>query len=188
MNEEKILKEISDIATSHGSFALSEMTDKKIRAISGKFETVDLTQKNNKEEYVAASKKIFSRLGCYFFFVCDQKTTVDLVKMCGSKKFLLNKPTPQVFSEIAAIVISAYLSAFEIVLKTPMISSDTELKTGTIFNNFKEALFSLKEPKAICFNVFLEEIEKRVYGKIYMVMDKNTYDILIDSCRKLLPK
>ncbi len=195
-DEMDILREVSSIASAHGSRALSEILHKKINLTLPNLKTThpkELFEKMSTERPVISVQcRILSGIPGSIILIFDEQSTFQLIDICYNRN---TKDKPEVFTEmgfsvikeIGNVVIGSYVGALSVFLKAPIIPSIPTLINGP----FQEIIRSVtnpygKEDYILLAEACFEEVERRIKGGLYFILTPQAMKQIQESCKKML--
>lgn len=195
-DEMDILREVGSIAAGHGSIALSEILGRTIKLDFPSMDIVPtdvlLGKITTDQIVVSVACNILSGLKGEILFVLEEKSAFKLVDMCyrasGSEKgSLFTEMGLSVIKEVGNVIISSYVGAMSLILKTIVIPSIPTLVSGSIQQALNMAMAPYSQEQYIMFTeaVFSEPTE-RISGSFYLVLNGDAMQFIQTSCKKLL--
>ncbi|HQJ14859.1 MAG TPA: chemotaxis protein CheC [Candidatus Omnitrophota bacterium] len=196
-DEMDILREVSSIAAGHGSIALSEMMGRKLDLDLPSLEMVPAASVTNKIQadliVLSVACNILSGIKGEIIFVLDEKSAFKLIDLCyrarpeDKKSGLFTEMGLSLIKEVGNIIISSYVGALSMILKTVVIPSTPTLVSGSLQQVLSMAVspFSSSSMILLVEAVFIEPQEK-ITGKFYLVLNAETIQTIQDSCKKIL--
>jgi len=196
MNDEMgILKEVGSIASGQGSIALSELMGRRINLVVPNLEVVESGQvlkKLAKEQIVVCVFcRILTGIEGKILFLLDEKSTYKLVDMCykitqeDKKSGIFTEMGLSLLKEVGNVVISSFVGALSMILKTIIIPSIPTLVNGPADQILSMAVSS-KEDYVLFIDTLFEEPQQKISGCFYLILDPNTAKHIQESCKKLL--
>jgi len=193
-DEMDMLREISSIASAHGSRALSEMLGKRIDLTMPNMETLDAHKiKENKDGDVVVSvqAKILSGIVGSILLVYDEASAFELVTMCcpteGQNQGLLTEMGFSALKEVGNVIMGAFAGALSIIMREPVIPSIPTLSNGPLADviTYQAAMYAPKEVVMMVEACF-EEAEHKVHGSLYFIIPATTRHAIQEACKKML--
>ena len=196
-DEMDILREVSSIAAGHGSIALSEMMGRKLNL---ELPTLDMVPAQSivekihlNEIVVSVACNILSGIKGEIIFVLDEKSAFKLIDLCyrahpdEKKGGLFTEMGLSLIKEVGNIIISSYVGALSMILKTVVIPSIPTLVSGSLQQVLSMVVSPYSRDNHILLveAVFVEPQEK-ISGKFYLVLNSETIKTIQDSCKKIL--
>ena len=198
-DEMDILKEVGNIASAHGSIALSEILGSKIELSVPKTDIIALPcvrdRINTDKIGIAISSKIITRLKGKIIFLLDEKNAFKLndiaYKIKGEDKNagVLTELGMSLIKEIGSIVNGAYVSALGMLFKELILLAPPSLISGTI-EEILNMILSMPDDSSgeelILIEVMFDEFERRVSGSFFLVLASYTVIEIQNKCKKIL--
>lgn len=196
-DEMDILREVSSIAAGHGSIALSELVGRKLNlempALS-LMSAKDAVAKMKTDEIVlSVSCNILSGLKGEIVFVLNEKSAFKLIDLCyreqtlDKKSGMFTEMGLSVIKEIGNIIVSSYVGALSMILKTIVIPSTPTLVSGTL-HRVMSMVVSGYQPNG-CF-LFVEaqfiEPKEKITGTFFLILDKQAMEHIRKACKQIL--
>jgi len=197
-DEMDILREVGSIAAGHGSIALSEMMGRKLDLELPSLEMVpaaSVTGRIQADQIVlSVACNILSGIKGEIIFVLDEKALLSFIDLCyrarpeDKKSGLFTEMGLSLIKEVGnIIIISSYVGALSMILKTVVIPSTPTLVSGSLQQVLSMAVSPFSSDSFILLveAVFLEP-QERITGKFYLVLNSETIRAVQDSCKKIL--
>ncbi len=196
-DEMDILREISSIAAGHGSIALSEMMGRKLDLQLPSLEIVPasaITQKISPQQIViSVACNILSGIKGEIIFVLEEKSAFKLIDLCyrahadERRSGMFTEMGLSLIKEVGNIIISSYVGALSMILKTVVIPSIPTLVSGSLQQVLSMVVSPYTKDDYILMveAVFVEPTEK-ISGIFYLVLNSETVKAVQDSCKKML--
>lgn len=196
-DEMDILREVGSIAAGHGSIALSEMMGRKLNLELPSLEMVPAPAVAGRihadQAVLSVACNILSGIKGEIIFVLDEKSAFKLIDMCyragpdDKKSGLFTEMGLSLIKEVGNIIISSYVGALSMILKTVVIPSTPTLVSGSLQQVLFMAVSPFSQDSVILFveAVFVEPQEK-ISGKFYLVLNADTIRTVQESCKKIL--
>lgn len=196
-DEMDILREVGSIAAAHGSVALSEILDTKVTL---NLPSVDIIPAETIVDRFIADKiiiSIYSQILSGFkgniLFLLDEESTFKLVNTCYDSRHeekrsgVLTEMGISAIKEVGSVVISSYITALSMILKTLIIPSIPTMLSGPIqqIMNMAIAPFDNEEYLLLIEAVF-EEPNQKIKGCFYLVLNPAAMRNILTSCKKML--
>ncbi|MBU0549067.1 MAG: chemotaxis protein CheC [Candidatus Omnitrophota bacterium] len=196
-DEMGILKEVSSISAAHGSIALSEILGKRIKLSLPALDIVPREVALEKIELdqivISVSSHILTGLKGNIIFVLDENSAFKLVDMCyrahkdDKKEGSLTAMGMSIIKEVGNVVISSFIGAISIMLKTVIIPSIPTLTSGPIQQIIDMAILSYDGNDYIMLaEAIFEETEEHIRGSFYLVLNSEAMKHIQTTCKKLL--
>lgn len=196
-DEMDILREVGSISAGHGSIALSEILGRKIEVEMPSLDIVPaeiiLEKIPSDQIVISVSSTILSGLKGSVLFVLSEKSAFKLTDMCSrvrpeDKKYsMFTEMGLSVIKEIGNVIISSYVGALSMILKTIIIPSIPTLLSGSVAQALNLALapYSRDEYVLLTEAVFSEPGEK-ITGSFYLVLNGEAMKEVQKSCKQML--
>ncbi|MFA6384203.1 MAG: chemotaxis protein CheC [Candidatus Omnitrophota bacterium] len=196
-DEMDILREVGSIAAGHGSIALSEMLGRKLNLELPSLSMVSAKSVIDRmpvdQVVVSVACNILSGLKGEIIFVLDEKSAFKLIDLCyrahadEKKSGLFTEMGLSLIKEVGNIIISSYLGALSMLLKTVVIPSIPTLVSGSMQQVLSMAVSSYSNDTYIMLvEALFVEPEAKINGKFYLVLNSDTIKTVQDSCKKIL--
>jgi len=196
-DEMDILREVGSIAAGHGSIALSEILGRKINVEMPSLEIIPadivLEKIPTDQIVISVSSNILSGLKGEILFVLDEKSAFKLVDMCyrlhneDKKGSMFTEMGLSVIKEIGNVIISSYIGALSMILRTIIIPSIPTLVSSSIQQTLSMVIAPYCRDDYILLTetVFLEPSE-RINGCFYLVLNAEAMKCVQNACKKML--
>jgi chemotaxis protein CheC len=196
-DEMDILREVSSIAAGHGSIALSEMLGRKLDLELPSLDMMPaktaIERIHTDQIVISVACNILSGIKGEIVFVLEEKSAFKLIDLCyrahqGEKKgYLFTEMGLSLIKEVGNIIISSYVGALSMILKTVVIPSIPTLVSGSLQQVLSMVVSPYSSDSYILLveAVFLEPQEK-ITGTFYLVLNADTIKNVQDSCKKML--
>jgi chemotaxis protein CheC len=196
-DEMDILREVGSIAAGHGSIALSEMMGRKLNLDLPSLSMVpakSIIDKIQADQIViSVACNILSGIKGEIIFVLDEKSAFKLIDMCyrahpdEKKGGLFTEMGLSLIKEVGNIIISSYVGALSMILKTVIIPSIPTLVSGSLQQVLSMVVSPYSRDSYILLveAVFIEP-QERITGKFYLVLNSDTIKTVQDSCKSIL--
>lgn len=196
-DEMDMLREVSSIAAGHGSIALSEMIGRKFHLNLPSLSIVPAKQVLEKlpsdQIVISVACNILSGIKGEIIFVLSEKSAFKLIDVClrghseTNRTGLFTEMGLSTIKEIGNIIISCYVGALSMILKTIVIPSIPTLMSGSL-QQVLSMVVSPYGPDNIILMVEAEfiEPEEAISGSFYLVLNKDTMKSIQDACHNLL--
>lgn len=196
-DEMDMLREVSSIAAGHGSIALSEMIGRKLHLNLPSLSIVPAKQVLEKlpsdQIVISVACNILSGIKGEIIFVLSEKSAFKLIDVClrghseTNRTGLFTEMGLSTIKEIGNIIISCYVGALSMILKTIVIPSIPTLMSGSL-QQVLSMVVSPYGPDNIILMVEAEfiEPEEAISGSFYLVLNKDTMKSIQDACHNLL--
>jgi chemotaxis protein CheC len=196
-DEMDILREVGSIAAGHGSIALSEMMGRKLNL---ELPSLDLVPAKSIIDRIQADQivisvacNILSGIKGEIIFVLDEKSAFKLIDLCyrahpdEKKGGLFTEMGLSLIKEVGNIIISSYVGALSMILKTVVIPSIPTLVSGSL----QQVLAMVVSPYSNDCQILLVEAvfvepQASIKGKFYLVLNTDTIKTVQDSCKRIL--
>ena len=196
-DEMDILREVSSIAAGHGSIALSEMMGRKLDVQLPSLEIVpadSITQKISPQQIViSVTCNILSGIKGEIIFVLEEKSAFKLIDLCyrshsdEKRSGMFTEMGLSLIKEVGNIIISSYVGALSMLLRTVVIPSIPTLVSGSLQQVMSMVVspYAKEEYILMVEAVFVEPTEK-INGVFYLVLNADTIRSVQESCKKML--
>jgi chemotaxis protein CheC len=196
-DEMDILREVGSIAAGHGSVALSEILGRKIEVQMPALDIVPadviLGKISTDQIVISVSSNILSGLKGEILFVLDEKSAFKLVDMCyrahadDKKGSMFTEMGLSVIKEVGNVIISSYVGALSMILKTIIIPSIPTLVSGSMQQALHMAVIPFSRDDFILLTeaVFAEP-KDNITGSFYLVLNADAMKYVQNACKKLL--
>lgn len=196
-DEMDILREVGSIAAGHGSIALSEILGRKINVEMPSVEIIPadivLEKIPTDQIVVSVSSNILSGLKGEVLFVLEEKSAFKLIDMCyrlhneDKKGSMFTEMGLSVIKEIGNVIISSYIGALSMILRTIIIPSIPTLVSSSIQQTLSMVIAPYCSDDYILLTeaVFLEPSE-RINGSFYLVLNAEAMKYVQNACKKML--
>jgi chemotaxis protein CheC len=196
-DEMDILREVGSIAAGHGSIALSEMLGRKLDLELPSLDMVSAKSIIDKIQadqiVISVACNILSGIKGEIIFVLDEKSAFKLIDLCyrahpdEKKGGLFTEMGLSLIKEVGNIIISSYVGALSMILKTVVIPSIPTLVSGSL----QQVLSMVVSPYSTDCSILLVEAifvepQAKISGKFYLVLNAETIKTVQDSCKKIL--
>jgi chemotaxis protein CheC len=196
-DEMDILREVGSIAAGHGSIALSEMMGRRLNLELPSLDMVpakSIIDKIQADQIViSVACNILSGIKGEIIFVLDEKSAFKLIDLCyrahpdEKKGGLFTEMGLSLIKEVGNIIISSYVGALSMILKTVVIPSIPTLVSGSL----QQVLSMVVSPYTSDAQILLVEAifvepQANIKGKFYLVLNSDTIKAVQDSCKKIL--
>lgn len=196
-DEMDILREVGSIAVGHGSIALSEILGRKINVQFPSLEIVSAEKMFNRlstnQLVTCVSCNILSGLKGEILFVLEEKSAFKLIDSCFPLHFDENRGSVftemglSVIKEVGNVIISSYVGALSMILKTIVIISIPTLVSGSIQQivNMTMGQHS-KEECVLIAEALFDEPSENIRGSFYLVLNHEAVEYIQVACKGLL--
>jgi chemotaxis protein CheC len=196
-DEMDILKEVGSISAGHGSIALSEILGRKILVELPSLDIISadtvLERLPTDQIVISVSSTILSGLKGSILFVLEEKSAFKLIDMCyrihveDKKNSMFTEMGLSVIKEIGNVIISSYVGALSMILKTVIIPSIPTLVSGSIDQALHMAVAPYsREDYILLAEAVFSEPGAKINGSFYLVLNAETMKYVQDACKKLL--
>jgi len=196
-DEMDILREVGSIAVGHGSIALSEILGRKINVELPFLELVSPEQMFNRlpsgQLVTCVSCNILSGLKGEILFVLEEKSAFRLIDSCFPQHFdekrgsVFTEMGLSVIKEIGNVIISSYVGALSMILKTIVIISIPTLVNGSIQQILTLTMGQYtKEGSVLVAEAFFNEPKENIRGSFYLVLNGEAVKYIQEACKSLL--
>jgi chemotaxis protein CheC len=196
-DEMDILREVSSIAAGHGSIALSEMLGRKLNLDLPSLSIIPANQVLDKlpqeQIVISVACNILTGLKGEIVFVLSEKSAFKLIDLCLkgnseiTKSGMFTEMGLSTIKEVGNIVISSYVGALSMILKTIVIPSIPTLVSGSLRQVLSMVVSSYGNDNVILLveAIFIEPTEQ-IKGSFYLVLNNDTMGRIQESCKKIL--
>lgn len=196
-DEMDILREVGSIAVGHGSIALSEILGRKINVELPSLEILSaeqmLSRLSTNQIVTCVSCNILSGLKGEILFVLEEKSAFKLIDSCFPQHFdesrgsVFTEMGLSVIKEIGNVIISTYVGALSMILKTIVIISIPTLVNGSIQQilNLTMGPYA-KEDSILVAEALFDEPNENIRGSFYLVLNSEAVKYIQEACKKLL--
>lgn len=198
-DEMDILKEVGNIASAHGSIALSEILKKRINLAVPQTEVISNKFVQNKIKLetmgIAVFSKIITGINGKVIFLLDEKNAFKLndlsykLKIEDKRAGVLTEIGMSLIKEIGSMVTSAYASALGMMFKRVILLAPPTLISGTIEEILNITIFDTagkKETSVLLIEVMFEEPADNLKGSFYLVLTPAAAADIKKFCKKML--
>lgn len=196
-DELDILKEVGNIASAHGSIALSEMLGRKIILSMPRVSVVSPGVMPEKVDLKKMGIAIVSNLPTGLkgdaIFLLDERNAFKLVDISykireeDKKSGALTEIGISSIKEIGTIVIGSYLSAISIMLKKVVLSLPPTLISGSVAEILNLVIsVSGKKNKAFLIVASFKEPQEEIKGSFYLILTPKAAFQILAACKKIL--
>jgi len=196
-DEMDILREVGSIAAGHGSIALSGILGTKIDVEMPSLDVVNISQISQKisgnNTVISVACNILSGIKGEIVFVLEEKSAFKLVDLCyrvhpeDKKGSIFTEIGLSVIKEVGNVIISSYVGALSMILKTIVIPSIPTLVSGSIQQAMNIAVASyLKESSVFFTEAVFVEPNSRINGSFYLILPDESMLYIKNSCKKQL--
>jgi chemotaxis protein CheC len=196
-DEMDILREVGSIAAGHGSIALSEILGTKIDVEMPSLDIVPISQISQKipanNIVISVACNILSGIKGEIVFVLEEKSAFKLVDLCyrvhpdDKKGSIFTEMGLSVIKEVGNVIISSYVGALSMILKTIVIPSIPTLVSGSIQQSLNMVVAPYSKEASVLFAeaVFVEP-NARINGSFYLILTDEAMLYIQQACKKLL--
>ena len=195
-DEMDILREVGSISAAHGSIALSEILGRKIKLHLPSLDIVPSDVAAGKlsldQIIISVSSHILTGVRGNILFVLDEKSAFKLIDLCykvsnGDKQQgKLTEMGMSIIKEVGSVVISSYVGALSIILKTLVIPSIPTLSSGPIQEILGFALTTYGSEYIMLVEAVFEDPEQKIIGSFYLLLNPEAMNYIKDCCKKIL--
>lgn len=196
-DEMDILREVSSIAAGHGSIALSEMLGRKLNlelpalSICQAHQAMDKIETN--QIVISVACNVLSGLKGQIVFVLDEKSAFKLIDLCyrahaeEKRSGLFTELGLSVIKEVGNIIISSFVGALSMILKTIVIPSIPTLVSGSLQQVLAMVVSTFEKESYILLveAAFIEPTE-RITGKFFLILDSHAMANIKTACKNIL--
>lgn len=194
-DEMDILREIGTISAGQGSTALSEILGRRITLKVPALDVVagdSVFKKISSDQLiVCVFSQILTGIEGKVLFLLPERSAFKLVDMCykssqeDKKSSIFTEMAISLIKEVGNVVISSFVGALSIMLKTLIIPSIPTLVNGPIQQILGMAI-SREDEYVLFIETVFEEPQQQISGCFYLVLDPKTIEYVQESCKKLL--
>jgi chemotaxis protein CheC len=194
-DEMDILREMGTISAGQGSIALSEIIGRKINlkvpALTFVSSTDILNRFSENQIVVSILGNLLTGLEGKILFLLDEKSAYKLIDMCYGRKpeenqcGVFTEMGMSLMKEVGNVVISSFVGALSILLKSLIIPSIPTLVNGPIKQILNMILASDNEYVLFIETTF-EEPQQKITGCFYLVLTPQTVKFIQTACKKML--
>lgn len=200
MQEElDMLREVGNIASGHGSSALSDMLGKRINLKFPSVEVITPDQVNSRLPAVKLTLAVFSNIPLSIegkvAFLMDGENAVRLINMSSKTEnpeeskpaLILDMMGLSLLKEIGDIAVGAYVNALSMVLKQVTTGVRSTLISGSA-EDILNTVILFKEKEKYCYLIesVFEEPKSGLSGGFYLVLTPGAVMSVMDTCKKML--
>lgn len=196
-DELDILREVGSISAGHGSIALSEILGRKISLTIPSLDIIPggvlLKKVAEDQVVVSVSSHILSGIKGDIIFVLDEKSAFKMIDMCyrikpeDKKSGVLTEVGISVIKEVGSVVISSYIGALGMILRTLIIPSIPTLVSGPIHQIIAMAISSYAgEEYVLLIEAVFEEPHEKIKGSFYLILSPEAMKCVQDACKQIL--
>jgi len=196
-DEMDILREVGSIAAGHGSIALSEILGTTINVEMPSLDILPISQISKKipanNIVISVACNILSGIKGEIVFVLEEKSAFKLVDLCyrvhpdDKKGSRFTEMGLSVIKEVGNVIISSYVGALSMILKTIVIPSIPTLVSGSIQQSLNMVVAPYSKEASVLFAeaVFVEP-NARINGSFYLILTDEAMLYIQKACKKLL--
>jgi len=198
-DEMDILKEIGNIASAHGSIALSEILGSRIELSVPETSILAINSLNEKINVdkigIAVSSKLITGLRGKVIFLLDERNAFKLndisykVKKEDKNAGVLTEMGMSLIKEVGSMVTGAYVSALSMLFKEMILLAPPSLISGTIEEvlNMTLATSDTKDNKnLVLIDVEFKEPADNLEGNFFLVLTCETALDIQKKCKQML--
>lgn len=196
-DEMDILREVGSISSGHASIALSEILGKTIKLQMPSLDIiaggVALKRIITEQVVVSVSSHILTGIKGNVIFILDEKSTFKMIDMCyrikpeDKRSGVLTEMGISVIKEVGSVVISSYIGALAMILKTVIIPSIPTLVSGPIQQIIGMAISSYAgEEYILLVEAIFEEPREKIKGSFYLVLSPEAMKSIQAACKQIL--
>lgn len=192
-----ILKEVGTIAASNGTDALTKMLN---RAITVNLPTVvaindrhEIVKGAGDSDMISIRCDILAGLHGRVLLSFDDKSALRFLELCypGYPVIENNQLTELGLSalrEVGNVVVSAYVNALSVFLRSVVVPSPPSLMVGSLETIINEALASGGKIYVLLIDTVFEKEHESIRGRIEFLLTKEDKELLRKSCMNSLDK
>lgn len=191
-----ILREVGTTTAAHGSIVLSEIMGKRINLKVPSLNIVPTKEILNKlplgQMVIVVSNRILTGLTGEILFVLDEKNAFKLIDVCCTmataeeNKGILTEIGISTIKEVGNMVISSYIGALSIILKTLIIISIPTLSSGPLQQIIKAAIYPYEDNDFVVVEAMFEAKTVNIIGSFYLILNAEATKYIQEACKKLL--
>lgn len=196
-DEMDILREVGSISAGHASIALSEILGRVIKLRMPSLDIIAggiaLKRIITEQVVVSVSSHILTGIKGNIIFILDEKSTFKIIDMCyrinpeDKRSGVLTELGISVIKEVGTIVISSYIGALGMILKTLIIPSIPTLVSGPIQQIISMAISSYADEEYILLvEAIFEEPGEKIKGSFYLVLSPDAMKYIQAACKQIL--
>lgn len=196
-DEMDILREVGSISAGHASIALSEILGRTIKLQMPSLDIIPggiaLKRMVAEQVVVSVSSNILTGIKGNIIFVLNEKSTFKMIDMCyrikpeDKKSGVLTEMGISVIKEVGSVVISSYIGALAMILKTVIIPSIPTLVSGPIQQIISMAISSYAgEEYILLVEAIFEEPHEKIKGSFYLVLSPEAMKCIQTACKQIL--
>jgi chemotaxis protein CheC len=137
---------------------------------------------------------ILSGIKGEIIFVLDEKSAFKLIDLCyrahpdEKKGGLFTEMGLSLIKEVGNIIISSYVGALSMILKTVVIPSIPTLVSGSLQQVLSMVVspYSSNDCSILLVEAIFVEPQANIKGKFYLVLNSDTIKTVQDSCKRIL--
>ncbi|MFA6217902.1 MAG: chemotaxis protein CheC [Candidatus Omnitrophota bacterium] len=194
-DEMDILKEMGTISAGQGSIALSEIIGRKINlkvpALTFLSRADILNRFSEDQIVVSILGSLLTGIEGKILFLLDEKSAYKLIDMCYGRKEdekqcgIFTEMGMSLMKEVGNVVISSFIGALSILLKSLIIPSIPTLVNGPIKQILNMVLAS-EDEYVLFIETTFEEPQQQITGSFYLVLTPQTVQFIQAACKKML--
>jgi len=196
-DEMDILREVGSIAAGHVIIALSEILGTTINVEMPSLDILPISQISKKipanNIVISVACNILSGIKGEIVFVLEEKSAFKLVDLCyrvhpdDKKGSRFTEMGLSVIKEVGNVIISSYVGALSMILKTIVIPSIPTLVSGSIQQSLNMVVAPYSKEASVLFAeaVFVEP-NARINGSFYLILTDEAMLYIQKACKKLL--
>ncbi len=196
-DEMDIFREVTTIASAHGSYALSEILKRNIKLTLPVITSICaddiLKSKKSNKMVVVVESRILSGLEGKILLVFEEKSAYQLINILYSTVEEKEKTTSGFFTEvglsvlreISNVVIGSYVGALSMFLKILIVPSIPTLISGPL-SEVLSSITSGKEEYILLIEAIFEEEKSQIKGSIYFILTEEGMNTIKNACKKML--
>jgi chemotaxis protein CheC len=198
-DEMDILREVGSIAVGNASIALSEILTRKINVQLPSLKLISTEQMtaqlSTNHIVTCVSCNILSGLKGEILFVLEEKSAFKLIDSCFPQHFgdnrgaIFTEMGLSMIKEIGNVIISSYVGALSMILKTIVIISIPTLVNGSIKQVLSMTMGSYatgKDEHVLVAEALFDEPNEHINGSFYLVLNAEAVRHIQESCKQLL--
>lgn len=192
-----ILREVSSIASAHGTNALWKMLGKKIALslpVLGTLGTDKVIEMDDPENVIlSVQSRILTGLEGKVILALEERTAFNLINLCYKGKGsleatgFLTEVGLSVLKEVSNIVIASYVGALSMFLNTVVIPSPPVFLSGS-FHEMVNSAITMERKYFLTIDTLFQIDEQNIKGRMLLVITENSMEMIQRACKKMLEK
>lgn len=195
--EMEVLREIGTIAASYGSDALTKMLNKEIKVHMPEvlpLQDEDIQKRGgHADEVISVQCDILAGLNGKLLLAFDEKSAIKFLKVCYSGYPLsegnaLNEMGISALKEVGNIVLSSYVTALSVFLRSVVVPSPPAIAMGSFADILKNAMVSQDRIYVLLIEAMFEKEQEQIRGRMGFLITADDRKIIQKSCKESLEK